>query len=190
MEWIYSVIVLVAFLIITWAAYSSLTARHKAEIRRLEQKIDALYRRLEINPGQEPTATAPLPASLVERVREKEGIYGRIEAIKAYREETGASLATAKEAVDKMLAENSAREPARSSWDNPSWDNSQPFSQPNIPGFSPAGSKPSLSPEVRELVQAKQKIQAIKLVRQQTGLGLKEAKDLVDAFEKEIRQGY
>ncbi|MBN9389436.1 MAG: ribosomal protein L7/L12 [Chloroflexi bacterium] len=36
----------------------------------------------------------------------------------------------------------------------------------------------------------KQKIQAIKLVREQTGLGLKEAKDLVDAYEKEIRQGY
>lgn len=188
MEW---VILGIACLLFLWVT-SAQTARYKAEIRRLEQKVDALYRRLEINPGKEQLATAPLAASLVERVREKEGTYGRIEAIKAYREETGADLATAKEAVDNMLAATSTPEPApvRSSWDSPSWGNQQPFSQPNIPGFNSAGSNLSLSPEVRQLVRDKQKIQAIKLVRQQTGLGLKEAKDLVEAFEKEIRQGY
>jgi ribosomal protein L7/L12 len=188
MEWIYAVIVLVAFLVITWVAYSSLTAQHKAEIRRLEQKIDLLYSKLEINPRPAQSSAGSLPA----RVREQDGTYGRIAAIKAYREETGADLATAKQAVDNMLAGTSAPEPApaRSSWDNSTWDNPPTFSPPDIPGFSPAGSKPSLSPEVRQLVRDKQKIQAIKLVRQQTGLGLKEAKDLVDAYEKELRQGY
>lgn len=189
MEW---VILGIGFLLFLWVTTSQ-TARYKAEIRRLEQKVDALYRRLEITPGKEQPASSPLPASLVERVREKDGTYGRIDAIKTYREATGVDLATAKEAVDKMLAQNSA--PVRSTWDNTSWDNSQPFtpqtfSPPEYQGFNPSRLNPSLSQEARQLVQAKQKIQAIKLVREQTGLGLKDAKDLVEAYEKEIRLGY
>jgi hypothetical protein len=42
---------------------------------------------------------------------------------------------------------------------------------------------PSADAGVRALVQERRKIEAIKLVRQRTGLGLKEAKDLVDAME-------
>jgi large subunit ribosomal protein L7/L12 len=37
-----------------------------------------------------------------------------------------------------------------------------------------------VSPEVVQLARAGKKIQAIKLLREQTGLGLKESKDIVD----------
>jgi hypothetical protein len=40
--------------------------------------------------------------------------------------------------------------------------------------------------EVRALVQQREKIEAIKLVRLRTGLGLKEAKDRVEAIEREM----
>jgi large subunit ribosomal protein L7/L12 len=40
--------------------------------------------------------------------------------------------------------------------------------------------------QVKDLIRAKQKIEAIKLFREQTDVGLKEAKDAVDAIEKEM----
>ena len=42
--------------------------------------------------------------------------------------------------------------------------------------------------EVLDLLQAREKIQAIKLIRQETSLGLKEAKDIADALEQIIQQ--
>lgn len=41
--------------------------------------------------------------------------------------------------------------------------------------------------EVRALIQQRRKIDAIKVVRQHTGIGLKEAKDVVDALDRELR---
>ena len=43
--------------------------------------------------------------------------------------------------------------------------------------------------EVRRLIDAGHKIEAIKVVREQTGLGLKESKDRVDAIAKELNAG-
>src|SRR3954469_10523698 len=42
--------------------------------------------------------------------------------------------------------------------------------------------------KIREFVFAGRKIQAIKLLREASGLGLKEAKDVVEALEKELRE--
>ncbi|WP_174399447.1 ribosomal protein L7/L12 [Mycolicibacterium sp. Dal123E01] len=39
-----------------------------------------------------------------------------------------------------------------------------------------------MSPEVLQLALQGQKIQAIKILREQTGLGLKESKDIVDGL--------
>jgi large subunit ribosomal protein L7/L12 len=41
---------------------------------------------------------------------------------------------------------------------------------------------PAVSPEVLQLALQGQKIQAIKVLREQTGLGLKESKDIVDGL--------
>jgi ribosomal protein L7/L12 len=46
-----------------------------------------------------------------------------------------------------------------------------------------ASSKPALSSEVIEAIERGNKIEAIKLLRESTGLGLKEAKDIIDAYE-------
>ena len=40
--------------------------------------------------------------------------------------------------------------------------------------------------QVKELIRAKRKIEAIKLFREKTNVGLKEAKDAVDAIEDEM----
>jgi hypothetical protein len=43
---------------------------------------------------------------------------------------------------------------------------------------------PDVEPEIRALLDQRRKIDAIKLMRQHTGLGLKEAKDRIDAYER------
>jgi len=48
------------------------------------------------------------------------------------------------------------------------------------PAPVPAGGQPQVSPEVLQLALQGKKIQAIKILREQTGLGLKESKDIVD----------
>jgi hypothetical protein len=45
----------------------------------------------------------------------------------------------------------------------------------------------SVPPEVRGLVEAGRKIEAIKLYRDRSGLSLKEAKDVIDRIESELR---
>lgn len=44
--------------------------------------------------------------------------------------------------------------------------------------------------EIQDLIYDGQKITAIKMVRQQTGSGLKEAKDQVDALEAQMRSSF
>jgi hypothetical protein len=46
---------------------------------------------------------------------------------------------------------------------------------------------PSAETEIRALLQQRRKIHAIKLLREHTGLGLKEAKDRIDALDRELR---
>ena len=48
--------------------------------------------------------------------------------------------------------------------------------------YTPMNSNPGLPPEVVQLANAGKKIQAIKLYRDITGAGLKEAKDVVDGL--------
>jgi kynurenine formamidase/ribosomal protein L7/L12 len=85
----------------------------------------------------------------------------KIEAIKRYREATGAGLAAAKEAVEAREAGESP--PARQSDDS---------------GFET---------QIVALVEGGKKIEAIKLYRERTGVGLKEAKDFIDALAADRR---
>jgi ribosomal protein L7/L12 len=82
----------------------------------------------------------------------------KLEAIRLLREETGISLVAAKEAVEEQGAVVSLSLSAR----------------------SPEGELPA---HVLAALAGGQKIEAIKLLREATGLGLKEAKDAVDAAE-------
>lgn len=67
-----------------------------------------------------------------------------------------------------------------------------PPSRPMPPASAPApmiriGDERIDEEEVRELIRQNRKIEAIKRVRDRTGLGLAEAKDAVDAVEQAMR---
>jgi len=83
----------------------------------------------------------------------------KIEAVKLYREQTGAGLAEAKEAVEAL-----ERDEARGA-------------------EGPADS--DLEPEIVSLLEQGRKIEAVKLYREKTGVDLKEAKDAVEAIAAE-----
>jgi ribosomal protein L7/L12 len=85
----------------------------------------------------------------------------KIEAIKRYRELTGAGLAEAKQAVEALERGEAT------------------------PSAEPADS--SFEREIVSLLQAGKKIEAIKLYRKRSGVGLKEAKDFIDALAADRR---
>jgi len=92
-----------------------------------------------------------------------------IQAIKLYREFTNLGLKESKDAVDVM-----ARHPSGTG---------SPTTMPLFSGETgEAQPRSHLPEEVQQLVQAGQKIQAIKLYREATGVGLKQAKDAVEAL--------
>lgn len=82
----------------------------------------------------------------------------KLEAIRLLREETGVSLVAAKEAVEEQGA---------------------------VVSLSPSAQSPEdeLPAHVLAALASGQKIEAIKLLREATGLGLKEAKDAVETAE-------
>ena len=82
-----------------------------------------------------------------------------IQAIKVYREHTGCSLKEAKDAIEALERGDSV----------PPVQPQSRFVPPN------AG-------QLESLVYAGQKIEAIKLYREQTGCSLREAKEAVEAF--------
>ena len=94
-----------------------------------------------------------LPEHIADLIRQGR----KIEAIRLLREETGVSLARAKEAVERIGAGLDPLPPA--------------------PGAAPD----ALDAEVLALARSGRKVEAIKRLREQTGLGLKEAKERVDA---------
>lgn len=86
-----------------------------------------------------------------------------LEAIKLLRSTTGLGLKEAKDLID---------------------------GHSNAMGQHSRASVPStLPPQVMNALQRGDKIEAIKLMRQATGLGLKEAKDLVDAAQSQLGGG-
>lgn len=88
-----------------------------------------------------------------------------LNAIKFYREITGSSLAEAKEAVEEMARDESTKPPD----DVRDMDN------------------PILTSRIMSLLSRKRKIDAVKIYREEYGVGLKEAKDAVDQIEALMR---
>lgn len=73
-------------------------AAHAARLRRIERKLDLILDHLGLD-GEDPAA-----ASLPAEARRLADDGRKIEAIKAYREQTGAGLREAKEAIEAYLA--------------------------------------------------------------------------------------
>ena len=64
------------------------------------------------------------------------------------------------------------------------------FEVPRVPHERPmAAAAGDVKEQALALVRQKNKIEAIKLVRERTGLGLKEAKDQVEAWERDAKAG-
>ncbi len=130
-----------------------------------------------VEPPEEKKAPVPpagLNAEIIRQINVAMGSGRKLEAIKLYREATGISLAEAKAAVEDM-----ERNPA-AYLANLTVDTERP-STVSI-------SREAMS-QVFSHIRSGNKIEAIKLYREQTGLGLKEAKDAVDALEKAINAG-
>ncbi len=89
----------------------------------------------------------------------------KIAAIKAYREATGAGLAEAKDAVELIEAGKAAL--------------------PRV-AAQPEG---EAGRRMAELIVAGDTLESIKLCREATGLGLKEAKAVVDTMAAELKRG-
>ncbi len=89
----------------------------------------------------------------------------KIAAIKLYRERSGADLKTAKDAVEARAAGAAGRQAA-----------------------APTGDAAGDWQAVDAALFAGRKIEAIKRHRERAGLGLKEAKDVVEARERELRE--
>jgi len=97
----------------------------------------------------------PLPEHIADLIRKGR----KIEAIKLIREETGVGLQEAKDAVERLAA---GMDP--------------------LPASEPVVVDDVLPAEVEMLARAGRKIEAIQVLRARTGLGLKEAKERVDAI--------
>jgi len=90
----------------------------------------------------------------------------KIEAVKLYRDATGASLAESKDAVEAMPV--------------------APIPITDLPTILPtAGMTPEKRNAIVSAISRGQKIEAIKLYRDATGLGLAESKDAVEAMESQ-----
>lgn len=89
-----------------------------------------------------------------------------IHAIKLYREATGASLAEAKDAVEAMARGEAIKPPAGvMDYDNP-----------------------ILEARIKSMLSKRQKIEAVKIYREEYGVSLKEAKDAVDRIEGSMKR--
>jgi len=101
---------------------------------------------------------SPLPAAVLEALSKG----NLMEAIKLLRN-SGMGLKEAKDALEAQARGKPA---------------------PHAPTFSSASMGQSLPPDVVDALQKGQKIEAIRLMREQTGLGLKEAKEAVDGYQQ------
>jgi len=89
-----------------------------------------------------------------------------IHAIKLYREATGVGLAEAKEAIEEMAGDEFSK-PAFGVRD---YDN------------------PILESRIKSLLARRRKVDAVKIYREEYGVGLKEAKDAVDRIQATMKQ--
>jgi len=120
---------------------------------------------------QEETTWPFEPESLQESVRRLLFEGKKIMAVKLYREQTGVGLREAKDAVEQFESQLAL---------------SGVSDSPNLEGSQQASAVVPVGDDVLDLLLRGYKIQAIKLYREQTGLGLREAKNAVEQSERQL----
>ncbi|GAB2957710.1 hypothetical protein GCM10027280_53020 [Micromonospora polyrhachis] len=110
------------------------------------------------------------PRTVAEQVAALLRAGKKIPAVKLVRDRTGLSLRDAKEAVDAIERDGAQAMPGLGKL---------PF-VPTSPGSSLSDVPPAVLDQVRKLHHRGRKIEAIKVLRQHTRLGLKEAKEAVE----------
>ncbi len=90
----------------------------------------------------------------------------KLQAIAIYRRETGVDLKAAKDAIEAL-------------------ERGEPWVAPMPVGLSPQVDS-DVGDQVRELLRNGKKIDAIKLVREKTGMGFAEAKTMVESYEANL----
>lgn len=113
----------------------------------------------------------PDPLNNSDEVKRKMLAGDKIGAIKLYRELTGVGLAEAKSAVEQMQTQLRGFESAELA----------------LPKNATGPDEPQPSAAINEAIFAGKKIVAIKLYREQTKVGLAEAKRAVEEIEKQLR---
>ncbi|NJO05185.1 MAG: hypothetical protein HC876_06470 [Chloroflexaceae bacterium] len=96
----------------------------------------------------------------------------KIQAIKLYREYTGAGLKESKDAIEAY---------ERTFF-------SGPYSDSALAATPFQADEADILPELYDLLRTGNKIEAIKVYRDHTNMGLQEAKDRVEQLEREMRQ--
>ena len=144
------------------------------QLQELEHKIDLILAKfgLEANVDQLPENVQMLK-NLVRQGQ-------KVEAIKRYREQNPVGLAEAKRFVDAL--EDSEPAPARL---NRKVD--LILKRLEIP-YEGVSLQPALQAQIRNLLRAKNKLEAIKIYRAATNASLAEAKTAVEALEGELKR--
>jgi ribosomal protein L7/L12 len=110
--------------------------------------------------------TQPVPQDLQAQIDELLRSGNKIEAIKIYREATGCGLKEAKDVVE-------------------AFEQGSPLTMPETSPAEPSSAS-GMNAQIHDLLKGGNKIEAIKVYREATGCGLKEAKDAVEEIEKMI----
>lgn len=157
-----------------------------AALRGMSPKVPEAqsYRPSPARQGSAPTlpatAAGPEMGLTPEAIAEIDGLVAadqKIRAIKVYRERTGVRLQEAKDRIDHWSL-GTAAAPLPATADPAVAQSSLTATAASVRGHLPA----TISAEVDRLVGSDQKIHAIKLVREHTGFGLKQSKDVVESW--------
>ena len=142
------------------AALSRRSSNTQSRQRVGQGAFDVTLRTLSrVTGALEPNMTPELSLTALEKVQDLLRQRRKIDAIKLYKEQTGVGLKEAKDAVDEL---------------------ERGWAGQFAPVAQTLRSAADAHEDILALVREGQKIQAIKLYREQTGVGLKAAKEVID----------
>lgn len=127
--------------------------------RRLQQSSETSVKSFRIEDPKE--SAQLLPAHLQAEIQALMTQNKKISAIKKFRKYTGLGLKESKDYVEALSQHKAA------------W--------PDVP--LKGGITPELKKELKNLISDNRKIEAIRLLRERSGLGLKQAKEYIDELE-------